>query len=87
MNDNMHSPIDDYANMNPKPEVSTGQGFLSCPALSCFLPSFWWATGQDKNKKRVLSYRTGHQDRLSCAQLCPKLTYVRFHKHLKHILI
>ena len=50
-------------------EVSTRQHFLPCPALSCFLPSSWRAAGQDNNKKRVLSYRTGHQDRLSCAQL------------------
>ena len=34
-------------------EVSTGQDFLSCPALFCFLPSSWRAAGQD---------RTGHQD-------------------------
>ena len=33
---------------------------VSCPALSCFLPSSWRAAGQDKNKKRVLSYKTGH---------------------------
>ena len=43
-------------------EVSTGQHFLPCPALSCFLPSSWRAAGQDKNQKRVLPYRTG-QDR------------------------
>ena len=52
-------------------EVSTGEDFLSCPALSCFLPSSWRVAGQDKNKKTrpVLQDRTGHQDRLSCAQL------------------
>ena len=37
--------------------------------LFCFLPSPWRAPGQYKNQKRVLPYRTGHQDRLSCAQL------------------
>ena len=43
--------------------MSTGQDFLSCPALSCFLPSSWQAAEQDKNKKRVLSYRTGEDTR------------------------
>ena len=49
--------------------------------LSCFLPWSWRAAGQDKNQKRVLSYRTGHQDtRTACLVLssdehfCPVLS-------------
>ena len=44
--------------------ISTG--FL---VLSCFLPSSWRAAGQDKNKKRALSYRTGQDTRTACPVL------------------
>ena len=37
--------------------------------LSCFLPSSWQAAGQDKNQKRVLSYRTGQDTRAACPVL------------------
>ena len=42
---------------------------IFCPSLSCFLPWSWWAARQDKNKKRVLFYRTGQDTRTACPAL------------------